>query len=600
MTQSLFTSRLGAHSPRSNLPRGKACMNCRRRKIKCDGQKPICSQCLRSPGAAEDCEYPMEGRSRTQQLEETIKKLQTRIGELEVNASDGRSSIFLREPYDNDVPFMAMEIPQFSWPSSSSIPSPSSGPTSPPSREATPNSGSTTSSLVLEEPPADVIEQLVDSFLRNFAQVGFFLDRASFRHSALLTLPFGHYDRPSPALLSAVYMWGSRLSHSPHHPMYNEDAFLICTLQNIHQDLAGRHPHRVMHSIQAEILLSFYYLTLGRPVEGIYHSSAAVSLAISANLHLIRSSQLTPQPAFGILEAPFPRAADAVEEGVRINGFWTVVILNNYWVAAHGSPSAIPYHDTPIDTPWPLELEDYRSSVSAFSSYSMLSGTPTPDYYQQLLLDTIVSGGATVSRFLEGFNVDGFSRLALVAKASLLLERSITFSTRYSDPSDAAAFESLDTLLEMFVLSLPVGLEIQLGTPEEPKACFAVARTLTQVAIIRLHAHRIHTSDLSRGKYLSAARAVIHILNETDFARHIHIDPILGVMWATVGEVFVSELSNIRSFGVIGQLAETYADLSACLDTLLSIMRRFSASSPLMEYFCARVERAYNTVSTSV
>lgn len=287
-----------------------------------------------------------------------------------------------------------------------------------------------------------------------------------------------------------------------------------------------------------------YYLTLGRPVEGIYHSSAAVSLAISAGLHLIRSSQLTPQPYFGVLETPFPPPADALEEGERINAFWTVVIVNNYWVAAHGSPSAIPYHDTPIDTPWPLELQNYASSVSAF--YSTPNATPMPEYQQ--LFDALGGGGATVSKFLGGLNVDGFSALALLAKASLLLERAITFSTRYSgtyllipifpqtllladslflDHSDAAAFESLDVLLEHFVLSIPLGLDV--GILQEPQHIPVVTQTLAQAAIIRLHAHRIHTSDASRSKYISAARNIVHIINSTDFSLWPHVDPIMGV-----------------------------------------------------------------------
>ncbi|KAJ7137559.1 Zn(2)-Cys(6) binuclear cluster domain-containing protein [Mycena crocata] len=593
MTQSFFTSSPTSHSPRSNLPRGKACMNCRRRKIKCDGQKPICSQCLRAPATAEDCEYPLEGRSRTQQLEETIKKLQARIGELEIA---GKESIFLHEPYDNgDGSFMAVEIPRFmgSWAS----PESGSGSVSPPpsSRVTTPSSASSSSGLVLEEPPLDVAEQLVDSFLNKFSQVGFFLDPAAFRYCALLTFPFGHYNRPSPALLSAVYLWGARMSDAPRHPVYNEDAFLVSTLQNIHQDLGGQHPHRVMHTIQAEVLLSLYYLALGRPVEGVYHSSAAVSLAISAGLHLIQScSQL--QPSFGVLEAPFPPAADALEEGERINAFWTVVIVNNYWVAAHGSPSAIPYHDTPIDTPWPVELGDYvSSSVSALlSSYAPSSTTPTP-VYQQLLDSIAGSGGATVSKFLGGQNADGFSGLALLSKASILLERAITFSTRYLDDSDAEAFDSLDMVLERFELSLPVGME--LWWADGPKRSLVVTQTLTQAAIIRLHAHRIHTSDISRDKYLSAARAIVHIIASSDLSQWTHIDPIMGILWTTACEVLIAELSSMQTFGVVGRLTQQHQDTSACLETILSTMRVFSSTSPLIEYFSTRVQQAYGATN---
>ncbi|KAJ7636654.1 Zn(2)-Cys(6) binuclear cluster domain-containing protein [Roridomyces roridus] len=577
MTQHFFASS-GAHAPRTNLPRGKACMNCRRRKIKCDGIKPVCGQCSRSPGAADDCEYPLEGRSRTQQLEETIKKLQSRIGELEATANE--SSIFLHEPYESGVE-APPELPRFpSW-------SPSS-PLSASSRVATPSSSSTSSSLVLEEPPSDVIERLVDTFLSNFRQFGFFLDRDTFRRSALLTFPFGHYSRPSPALLSAVYMWGARLSHSL-HPTYNEEAFLSCTLQNIHQDLAGRHPHRAIHSIQAEVLLSVYFLTLGRPVEGIYHSSAAVSLAISAGLHIIQptphsaggGSRLSPQPTtFGVLEAPAcPPAADSLEEGERICAFWTVVIVNNYWVAAHGSPSAISYYDTPIDTPWPLELQDYVSP--------------------QLFDHVGASSGATVSKFLAGVIVDGFSPLALLAKASLLLERSITFSSRgrYADHS-AGAFETLDVLLQQFVHTIPIGISA-VGGPEglEARPCLLVAHTIAHAAIIRLHAHRIHTSETSRGKYLSAARSVVHLMNGIDFSVWpTSIDPIMGILWTTVCEVFLSELSNMQQPGSF-KFAQTYEDYVACLQTILATMSRFSSTSPLIDYFATRVKQTYNAVS---
>ncbi|KAJ7187400.1 Zn(2)-Cys(6) binuclear cluster domain-containing protein [Mycena filopes] len=591
MTQTFFSSSPTSHSPRSNLPRGKACMNCRRRKIKCDGHKPICSQCMRSPGTAEDCEYPLEGRSRTQQLEETIKKLQSRIGELEATtANSGPSSIFLHEPYDaGDAPFLALDMPGVldSW----SIPG-SVGSTSPSTRVNSPASSSSSSGLVLEEPPSDLIEGLVDIFLERFQQVGFFLDVPTFRHSASLMLPFGHYDRPSTALLGAVYTWGARLSSASPHPIYNEAAFLSCTLQNIHQDLSGGHPRRVLHTIQAEVLLSLYYLTLGRPVEGIYHSTAAVSLALSAGLHLIKSSShLTLQRSFGVLETPFQPPANALEEAESINAFWTVLIVNNYWAAAHGSPSAIPYHDTPIDTPWPLEVSDYGLVSS-----------------QQQLFDAMAivgTGGSTVSRFLAGFNVDGFSPLALLAKASILLERATSLSARYSDCSDAAAFDSLDLLLCQFEASLPpIGSELLSAAAETPKRSLLVTQTLTHAAIIRLHAHRIHSSEVSRGKYMTAARAVVHIINSTDFAsKPRHVDPILGILWSTVSEVFVAELSGMRSVGYGGgvgrRMSQQHQDLVSCLETVQSTMRVFSGSSPLIEYFAARIERAYQDINLS-
>ncbi|KAF7367900.1 Zn(2)-Cys(6) binuclear cluster domain-containing protein [Mycena sanguinolenta] len=665
MAQHFFSSSPTAHSPRSNLPRGKACMNCRRRKIKCDGRKPVCSQCARSPGTADDCEYPLEGRSRTQHLEETIKKLQSRIGELEASANDHQSGILLHEPYDGGVGSgLSLEIPpQYieSW-----TPSPNTKPfaadvsitTSPSSRVNTPSSASSESTLVLEEPPPHLTEQLVDAFLSTFTPIEFFfLHAASFRHSALQPFPFGHYERPSPALLSAVYMWGARLSASqgdtPRHPVYNQEAFLVCTLQNIHQDLAGNHPQRVMHAIQAEILLSMYYLTLGRPVEGAYHSSAAVSLAISANLHLIKSSRFPAslQPCFGVLETPLPPPVDTREESERIRAFWTTVIVNNYWRAAHASPSAISYLDTPIETPWPRELEShvsnlspgfgaraelnfspsdsYNSSPSATSYHSRTNSyssspsrstsAPLPEYLFDAMGTAAVpggnnAGGSTVTNFLAGLNLnmdggDGFSPLALLAKASILLERAITLSSRcpsYSDPASAPEFDSLDALLSQFVHSLPLGLDFPQDETSAPtkRSLLLVTHTLTHTAIIRLHAGRIHTSNVSRSKYIAAARAVVHSINSTDFSNLRHIDPIMGILWTTASEVFIGELSRIqqqRAFefgvGLTPTQQHQEQELTTCLETLLATMRGFAQGSPLIEYFSTRLEEAFRAVA---
>lgn len=64
---------------------GFACVTCRRRKIRCDGKKPICHRCLKSN---EDCNYKSEeksdhelvhqltnARQRIKSLEEGLQKL---------------------------------------------------------------------------------------------------------------------------------------------------------------------------------------------------------------------------------------------------------------------------------------------------------------------------------------------------------------------------------------------------------------------------------------------------------------------------------------------------------------------------------------------
>ncbi|KAJ7897421.1 hypothetical protein B0H13DRAFT_2032915 [Mycena leptocephala] len=547
---------------RSALPKGKACMSCRHY-----------------------CRYPLEVRNDRQEFEETINKLQTRTSVPEATRNGAQSSISFHEPYNAGAEhFRGKETFQFvdSWPPGSV--GVSTAPTTS-SCVTTLNSTSNSSDLSLEEPPSDVAERLVDAFLDNFSQVGFFLNGSTFRRSALLAVPSRCHDRPLSALLSAVYMWGSRFSQSPRHPVYNEDAFLVCTLQNLQQDLGGNHPHRVMHGIQAEILLSLYYLTLGRPVEGIHHSGAAVSLAISAGLHFINSESsiftVPPGP-----DTSFPPPSNGLEMVEQINAFWTVMIVNNHWVVAYGSPSAIPYCDMPIDTPWPIDLD---GSVSS-----------------DLFNPTVGGGGGTVSKFLSGLSIEsGFSsELALHAKASILLEQAITFSARYAGnsplgeflegtTSDDTAFDSLDALLEQFMLSLPLGFEPRCVDKSTHR--LLVTQTLTHVAIIRLHAHRVRTSEASRRKYMTAALTVVHIVNNTDFSKWRHIDPIMGVLWTTVCDVFVGELSNMESGGVVA-LTEQYQDLTWCLETILSTMRAFAGCSPLIEHSCAHVQETYGAV----
>ncbi|CAK5267156.1 unnamed protein product [Mycena citricolor] len=64
------------------LRRGKACLNCRHLKIKCDGERPVCGPCTRVP-KDDPCEFTDDGTSRTVELENTIVRLQSRIDELE-------------------------------------------------------------------------------------------------------------------------------------------------------------------------------------------------------------------------------------------------------------------------------------------------------------------------------------------------------------------------------------------------------------------------------------------------------------------------------------------------------------------------------------
>ncbi|KAK0455213.1 uncharacterized protein EV420DRAFT_588730 [Desarmillaria tabescens] len=76
----------------ASLARGSACLCCRKRKLKCDGGRPVCRQCTKM-NRAEECEYDdMTVKSRTQKLQEKLTMLETRLRELESEPSRSSQS----------------------------------------------------------------------------------------------------------------------------------------------------------------------------------------------------------------------------------------------------------------------------------------------------------------------------------------------------------------------------------------------------------------------------------------------------------------------------------------------------------------------------
>ncbi|KAF9265865.1 hypothetical protein L218DRAFT_897761 [Marasmius fiardii PR-910] len=74
------------------LQRGLACLSCRKRKLKCDGKRPVCSSCVKMKREGE-CEYEdKKQKSRTQKLKEKLAMLEERIRELEGPEEPGSRS----------------------------------------------------------------------------------------------------------------------------------------------------------------------------------------------------------------------------------------------------------------------------------------------------------------------------------------------------------------------------------------------------------------------------------------------------------------------------------------------------------------------------
>jgi hypothetical protein len=202
----------------------------------------------------------------------------------------------------------------------------------------------------------------MDNFLLNASQFGFFLNVSHFRSACVLPFPLGHPYRPSPALLSTVYLWGFHLSQSD-ALRDHESTFRSRALQHTSNALSSSHPQMFLHALQAEILLASYFFRNGRLLEGKYHSNAAASLTISGGLYRIRRDPSYTNDIVGGICITLPPPNDAVDEGERINGFWAALILDKCWSVALSSPSNFTDDETlgtRIDTPWPLDDAGYE------------------------------------------------------------------------------------------------------------------------------------------------------------------------------------------------------------------------------------------------
>ncbi|KAJ6476402.1 hypothetical protein C8R45DRAFT_907146 [Mycena sanguinolenta] len=431
-------------SPESGkLPRGQACFSCKRRKRKCDGNLP-CSQCSHL-NIEDDCEYADRGkRSLTHMLQEDIDRLENRIHYLEHPHEPTVEQTFpLHQPYH----------------------------------------ASTGRNRVC----ANLTSNSVDGFLGYSSEFGFFLDCARFRQSALLPFPIGHLSRPSPALLSVVYLWGLRLSGQP-NLMTQEPTFLARALDLTSKGLSGNHPHKVMHTLQAEVLLSYFFFSSSRALEGKYHAAGAISLSLSSSLHLIRSENHPPP---GILPPP----ADAVEEGERIHAWWSVIILDSAFAVGLCETPGFAHRESlvVVDTPWPLEFEDYAEGLLA----------PNARYSQ------------TIQNFVQGVPTfdAGMSTVAMLAKASLLWlqadELARSWKPGMSGTTAASftnEFQRLDGLIERFRDSLVPPNQIPRPTPAMTRT-LVVAHSIAHSAMVRLLSLFAHTDILAKRRRLAAARS---------------------------------------------------------------------------------------------
>ncbi|KAI0058715.1 hypothetical protein BV25DRAFT_1810255 [Artomyces pyxidatus] len=572
-------------SPRSSssstLQRGKACLNCRRRKMKCDGVRPVCGPCSRS-NRSDDCEYTDgQGRTRTQILEENIAQLEARIHELE-NPESASASVTLHDPHSayfqsqHGSPSSGASSPAVGelqqylpytalWQSADWAPSAGIG---------GPSLHSSGSDAWWEagDPPLHIVQELLDVFFRHSSQLSWFLHIIRFRHTALL--PRGNANRPLPALLYIVFLWGIAFSHSDELTAH-EPALLARTLSLTGHSVVGTPSHQIMQAIQAKILLANYLFRNGRFFEGRHQSDSAAALAVSCGLHKIRSAQQVPAfPRFiDPVELGLPEPRDQIEEGERINGFWAIFCMDRCWAVAFGAPTVISDIEAfgmQIDTPWPLEMETYERG--------------------QIYPNLRTSG--TLRNFLSGINTgwpwENHGTLTQMSKASALFERAtrLASSWRPGIPNMStfyADFVSVDQRIEDFKSQL-FPLENMDHMSQDVVRLMHLTFCLAHASTIQLHAAFAQQNTASRSKCLAAGTAIVRANAAVRVHEFTDVSSIVGTVWAAVGRVIINEIATLRSFHAESTPSQPQreTELRAALDQLQATMAVFAPNCALI------------------
>ncbi|KIY69900.1 hypothetical protein CYLTODRAFT_488502 [Cylindrobasidium torrendii FP15055 ss-10] len=462
------------------LKKGTACLNCRQRKIKCDGARPICRPCAQSD-AFQDCEYADSGTGTTQSqvLEAQVNALQQRINQLELSKTPARGQHTSHRSSEVQRQELMPRHPQF---------------------------------------PSEFFESAVHKFLAHCIDVGFFLNITRFRDSIFTKSPVA--GTPIPALLAAVHLWGIHLGFTG-STQANEQYFLERAVHLAASGLAGA-ARDILHCIQTEVLLANYFYRNARVVEGKYHADTALSLALGSGLHHTRSAS---RPSATSMQLPPP--LDATDEGERINGFWTVIALNGCWYATECGASVQNGLDgvQSVDTPWPLDMYQYIDAP--YQPHYKSSGTI------QALLDGKPQGRlpSNVALYIQA--------CVLLENAARI---GFKFNPAPPNQSAAARFYASFDAIERSIDNFIQGLAPIEGIASRTSASWALSvHTIAHAAMIRLHAPFTARNPNSRARIIPSVRAIVRLIQGSDLVSMGAVDAKLTMVWTMICKVLITE-----------------------------------------------------------
>ncbi|KAF9075871.1 hypothetical protein BDP27DRAFT_962567 [Rhodocollybia butyracea] len=378
---------------------------------------------------------------------------------------------------------------------------------------------------------------LVDNFLNFATEFGFFLHLPRFRQS--LSFPEEHSSRLSPGLLNVVELLGHHLDPNRNDKARRrlEQKYLSLALLHIPKILTSSHADRVIHAIQAEILLGMYFYHASSTLTAKYHLNAALAMSFATGAHKIQGNLPLDWSLPGLSETATTERERRITEGEKINGFWTALSLNISLAVALHSPldelQMLQSQNANIYSPWPMDIEEYAT--------------------RYLLLETNYI--ATMEAFLKQPSVAGRDPFAMYVKSSVLLGRAYIL-TQSMDRENVVSerqtteFVLLDKLIDTFHSTL-IPFDQTDSSSMILTTVFAI-HIMTNVVIILLWSHcpsdeyRPHAIRKRVWAADSAARIVIQFKEKCD-GLFGFIHPILIPLLLFISRVIVDEVERLAA-----------------------------------------------------
>ncbi|KAJ6476042.1 hypothetical protein C8R47DRAFT_664049 [Mycena vitilis] len=409
----------------------------------------------------------------------------------------------------------------------------------------------------------------MEFFARHASQFGFFLNG----HRIAKSVFAPDLMRPiASSLLNSILLFGVHLSGSP-ALQAREAVFLERAIGSG----APSQPNEATHHIQAEVLLAQYFLRQGRFIEAMHRINAAASLAIGCGLHRLPGSR-TDSSAYAL-----PSTRDAIEQGERVNAFWTIMALHKIFSVIMQWPSSVSdILDEQIDLPWPLEMHVYESGIVPIN--------PQRQFTMRSFLDDPMSANVEAASSSLANHVKG---AALFEKASHIGGNQTNFGDEYTQ------LTLFERGLNEFIQTLPSFDSIQ-GSIDAIRQRL-VNFTLCQAAIIQLHS--AFDNPASIHKCLRAARAVVAVNQQIpNMQVWEHIDPTMGTLWVAVCQVIIRGIATIEnprgaSPGWVASVsARDYPALKSAFANITSTMLMFSPRCLLIDYQLNKVQESFRTL----